>query len=312
MPHKRQEAAAEHNYAQALVAGAAMTVLAATLALLAAWANAAALGNLTVTSAAGQALRAEVDVRATKAELDALGARLAGAELHRGAGAEYPASLPLLQFALARRPGGRHVVAVTSQRPINEPVLDFVVEIAWRTAVRSYRYTVLMDPPGAAPRSVAPAWASPAPAPIALATMEERPRAVAARQERTAGQLRLKEEVAAIQKMKLAEARERIVELESTVRQQQQLLDMESAAAEAAVRASTARHAKGGDVAGRLAPAPAHAAAASTAVWTDAVSQHAPLAAASAALLLGVAIVARRRGRGGASAAHSVAVPQPA
>jgi pilus assembly protein FimV len=111
-------------------------------------ADAAGLGRLTVQSALGQPLRAEVEVTALgREEIGSLTARLAPPEAFRQAGLEYNPTLGNLRFAIEQRPNGSAVVHVTSAQPVNEPFVDLLVELNWASGRFVREYTFLLDPP---------------------------------------------------------------------------------------------------------------------------------------------------------------------
>ncbi|MCD6672838.1 MAG: hypothetical protein LT106_08280 [Burkholderiaceae bacterium] len=111
-------------------------------------ADAAGLGRLTVQSALGQPLRAEVEVTALgREEIGSLTARLAPPEAFRQAGLEYNPALGGLRFAVEQRPNGSAVVHVTSSQPVNEPFVDLLVELNWASGKFVREYTFLLDPP---------------------------------------------------------------------------------------------------------------------------------------------------------------------
>jgi len=111
-----------------------------------AWA--AGLGRLTVQSALGQPLRAEVEVTAlSREEAASLNAKLAPPDAFRQAGLEFNAALSNLRFAIDRRNDGRTFVRITSIQPINEPFVDLLVELNWATGKFVREYTFLLDPP---------------------------------------------------------------------------------------------------------------------------------------------------------------------
>jgi pilus assembly protein FimV len=124
------------------------TVIAAAMALLPfGSAHAAGLGKLTVMSALGQPLRAELDISASREELASLSARTASAETFRQAGIEYFPAASAFKFVLDKRPGGQPYLKVTSDRAVNEPFLDVLVELVWSSGRMVREYTVLLDPP---------------------------------------------------------------------------------------------------------------------------------------------------------------------
>ncbi len=118
----------------------------------------AGLGRLTVNSALGQPLSAEIELLAVdKAELDSLNASLASGQAFKDAQIEYTPALSTLKFAVDKKADGRPVLKVTSTRPVNDPFLDMLIELNWASGRLVREYTVLLDPPGiAAPQIVAP------------------------------------------------------------------------------------------------------------------------------------------------------------
>ncbi|MCL4183701.1 MAG: pilus assembly protein FimV [Burkholderiaceae bacterium] len=151
-----------------------MAVAAALAGAAAPSADAAGLGRLTVESALGQPLRAEVEVTALgRDEAASLSARLASPDAFRQAGLEYNPALAGLRFAVDRRPNGTAVVRISSSQPINEPFVDLLVELNWASGKFVREYTFLLDPPelrtgresvAGGPVQVVPPMAAPAPA----------------------------------------------------------------------------------------------------------------------------------------------------
>ena len=88
-------------------------------------AQALGLGRLNVQSALGETLRAEIELSSLSAEEAAsLRVRVAPPDAYRANGLEYNAVLPGTQVRLARRPDGRPVLRVVSDRAVQEPFLD--------------------------------------------------------------------------------------------------------------------------------------------------------------------------------------------
>ena len=124
----------------------AATLAVASCLSLAPWvADAAGLGKLTVLSGLGQPLRAELDIGAAKDEVAGMTARLAPQDVFKQAGVDFASVLLDLRFAVEKRPNGQSVVKVTSAKPINEPFLDFLVELNWPAGrlVREYTFLLL-------------------------------------------------------------------------------------------------------------------------------------------------------------------------
>src|SRR4051812_48238204 len=80
-------------------------------------ANALALGRITVQSALGEPLRAEIDIPEINAEeLATLHATVAAPDAFRAAGLEYNTALTGIKITLERRPDGRNFLRLSSQR----------------------------------------------------------------------------------------------------------------------------------------------------------------------------------------------------
>lgn len=138
-------------------------VYAGLLALSPMTADAAGLGRLTVTSALGQPLRAEIElVSVQKDELGSIAARLASADAFREARLERSAFLQDIKFSVEQKPDGVSVIRLASTQPINEPFLDVLVELNWAAGRLLREYTVLLDPPGFSPTQSAQAVSAPA------------------------------------------------------------------------------------------------------------------------------------------------------
>jgi pilus assembly protein FimV len=135
-------------------------------------AHALGLGRLSVQSALGEPLRAEIDVTSLSAEEAAtLQLRVAPPDAYRAAGVEYNPALPGAELQLVRTPDGRAVIKVTSSRAVQEPFVDVILEMTWASGRLVREYTMLLDPPttrlAAPPPAVPPVMAAAPPAPPA-------------------------------------------------------------------------------------------------------------------------------------------------
>ncbi|WP_443114277.1 FimV/HubP family polar landmark protein [Herbaspirillum seropedicae] len=109
-------------------------------------AQAASLGKLTVLSALGQPLRAEIEVTAVSAEeAGKLSAKLAPAEAFRRANVDYNPVLGSLSFAVEQRQG-RHVIRISSSQPVSDPFVDLLLELSAGDSRLIREYTFLLDP----------------------------------------------------------------------------------------------------------------------------------------------------------------------
>ena len=150
-------------------------VAAAALALVLGWtandAMALALGRVNVLSALGEPLRAEIDVpEITAEEAASLRTAVANPDAFRAAGLEYNAALSSAQISLQRRANGSTFLRLTSERVINEPFVDLILEASWASGRIVRDYTMLFDPASmrpAAPAAPTPAVSAATPAPTA-------------------------------------------------------------------------------------------------------------------------------------------------
>lgn len=137
-------------------------------------ADAAGLGRITVFSALGQPLRAEIEVNANSDELKGMAAKIASPESFRQAGLEYASALTGVKVSLDKRPTGQPVIRLVSDRPVSDPFIDLLLELNWASGRLVREYTFLLDPPDVAREAAAPTAAE---APVAKAA--EKPVAVA-------------------------------------------------------------------------------------------------------------------------------------
>ncbi|MBK9440179.1 MAG: fimbrial protein FimV [Comamonadaceae bacterium] len=123
----------------------------AVASLLSFWGSDAAalsLGRINVQSALGEPLRAEIDILDINAEEAAsLSTKVATPEAFRAAGLDYNAALGALQATLQRRANGRAYIKLSSDRVINDPFVDMILETTWGSGRIVRDYTLLFDPP---------------------------------------------------------------------------------------------------------------------------------------------------------------------
>lgn len=118
------------------------------LLALSATAQSAGLGKLSIDSALGQPLQAEIDVIASDpTELANLHARLAGPDAFHNANLDLTSTITNIKFALDKKPGGGVVLKLTTNRPVNDPFIEMLVELDWGNGQMVREYTLLLDPP---------------------------------------------------------------------------------------------------------------------------------------------------------------------
>lgn len=134
--------------------------------------SALGLGEINLHSALNQPLNAEIELLQV-GDLDDqdIKVRLASADEFSRIGVERFYFLNDLRFTPVLR-GGRGTIRVHSSKPVREPYLNFIVEVARPGGNLLREYTVLIDPPGS------PDYSQPAaslPAPVAQTTWRRDP-----------------------------------------------------------------------------------------------------------------------------------------
>lgn len=125
-------------------------VAAAALLLCHAQASAFSLGRMTVQSALGENLRAEIEIsNLTTDEAATLHSAIASPDAFRAAGVDFNSALVGAQATLQRRSDGRAVIRITGDRAVGEPFVDVIMDFAWSAGKLQRAYTLLIDPPTA-------------------------------------------------------------------------------------------------------------------------------------------------------------------
>ncbi len=182
--------AKSHRWEKTAIAAAAIALMgfSATGAL------ALSLGRLTVQSALGEPLRAEIDVPDINAEEAAsLKTVVASPDAFVAAGLDYNPAMSIVQATLQRRPDGRAFIRITSERAINEPFVDMILETSWSSGRTVRDYTMLFDPPALRQPSTAPSMpqvsAQPLPSVEAKATPQAGSKRIAVKSGDTASKI---------------------------------------------------------------------------------------------------------------------------
>ena len=106
------------------------------------------LGAATVQSSLGQGLRAEVDVStATDAEADSLTAEIASGQAYAAGNMDFSPALKDLKISIQRRTSGNLVIRIAGDLPVNEPVLQVLLDVRWSTGKMVRSFTLFIDPP---------------------------------------------------------------------------------------------------------------------------------------------------------------------
>jgi len=119
-------------------------------------ASALGVGELSLESALNQPFRAEIPLRDVgELDVEQIRIALADASAFENAGVERSQFLSALQFHVELQRGGRGRIIVTTEKAVQEPYLDFIVEVRWPNGKMNREYTVLLDLPVFAPTSSA-------------------------------------------------------------------------------------------------------------------------------------------------------------
>ncbi len=126
--------------------------LASAIALLGSFAgldaHALGLGRITVQSALGEPLRAEIDIAEISAdEAATLKAGVASPDAFKAAGLDYSTAVVEMQVSLQKRADGRSYLRLSSARAVTEPFVDLILEANWSSGRIVRDYTMLFDPP---------------------------------------------------------------------------------------------------------------------------------------------------------------------
>lgn len=132
--------------------------IAATSALSSGMAHALGLGEVTLQSALNQPLVAEIELLESRdLAANEVMPTLASAEAFNKAGIDRQFFLTDLTFTPVLKPNGKSVIRVTSNKPMREPYLNFLVQVLWPNGQLQREYTLLLDPPLYTAQDVLPA-----------------------------------------------------------------------------------------------------------------------------------------------------------
>lgn len=111
-------------------------------------AQALSLGGINVYSALNDPLDAEIIVSSTDAgEIFNANVQLASQEIHDKAGLSVSQHLRNLRFKPIVKENGQFVIKVTTDSPVSEPVLEFIIDLTGRNTNLIRGYSLHLDPP---------------------------------------------------------------------------------------------------------------------------------------------------------------------
>ena len=136
-----------HLFSQVVIMTILRSLLSALiLNLLTSAAHAVSIGDLELKSVLGERLIAEISLRDT-ADLGLPDIKVgrANSETYKKLNAEPPPVYQHLKYEV-RQANGRYIVAVSSDEPMKEPYLEFILEVKWPTGQAYKSFSVLIDP----------------------------------------------------------------------------------------------------------------------------------------------------------------------
>ncbi|MCM2341882.1 MAG: fimbrial protein FimV [Rhodoferax sp.] len=140
-------------------------------------AQALSLGRITVQSALGEPLKAEIDIPDINAEEAAsLNVQVAAPANFKSAGLDYSPVLTGLRMVLQKRSDGRSYLRLSSDRLVQEPFVDLILDAGWQSGRVVRNYTMLFDPPHMRPTPMAQPLTATLPAPLAAPSSVTVPR----------------------------------------------------------------------------------------------------------------------------------------
>jgi pilus assembly protein FimV len=109
--------------------------------------SALGLGDIESSSHLNQPLRARIELLASApADASQIQVRLASPDVFNRVGVARPDFLANLHFTPTVQ-GGKPVILVTSDSPMQEPFVNFLLEVSWPQGQLLKEYTVMLDPP---------------------------------------------------------------------------------------------------------------------------------------------------------------------
>lgn len=137
--------------------------------------QAAGLGKLTLNSALGQPLAAEIEIVTTSSDdVASLKTSVATREAFAQAGINYESVLSAVKASVELRSNGNPYIKLTSPQAVNDPFLMILMELSWSSGRILREYTVLLDPVETNTQNIAAASTSSTPAIVTTRLDEER------------------------------------------------------------------------------------------------------------------------------------------
>jgi pilus assembly protein FimV len=123
-------------------------ILLATLLAASAPLHAAGLGPIVVHSGLGQPLNAEVEITTLgPKEFESLTVRVASPDLYKERGIAYAGLVRNIRITPTKRENGTAFLKIVTMGPLNEPLVELLVDFAWPGGRLVQKYSLALDPP---------------------------------------------------------------------------------------------------------------------------------------------------------------------
>jgi pilus assembly protein FimV len=110
-------------------------------------------GGVKLKSSLNEKLNAEVALLSANAnDVQSLTIKLATEEAFLRSGIDRTALLNKLKFKVKQRANGDYYIHLTTSETVREPFMNFLLEMNWKNGRMLREYTMLIDPPGRAPK----------------------------------------------------------------------------------------------------------------------------------------------------------------
>ncbi len=106
------------------------------------------IGGIKLSSTLDKPLDANIELLDVSSdELSEIGVKLAPNAIYERMGIQRSALVNQLIFTIQEQDDGKHVIHISTQGPVTEPFLNFLIEVNWRNGRLLREFTVLLDPP---------------------------------------------------------------------------------------------------------------------------------------------------------------------
>lgn len=109
--------------------------------------HAAGLGPIVIHSALGQPVNGEIEITTLgPKEFESLNVRVASPELYKERGIAYSGLVRNIRLVPTKRENGTAFLKVSTVGPINEPLVELLVDFAWPGGRLVQKYSIALDP----------------------------------------------------------------------------------------------------------------------------------------------------------------------